>query len=215
MVRGEGTFNMIRQQHWKQSAFFVALLLTLSLFFLASAHDTFPGDNWGLLRLQTLETGWLNTAMLAVTTLGRFAVAGALIAVTTALLWISHRRRDAALVAFSSIPLLAGHALKLLIDRPRPDHLLAGYMPMNPSFPSGHAFFAALFGGLLIIICEDLVRSVLPRRLIQAGLTILVLAVGASRVYLGVHWPSDIIGGYLFGAMALLGLVRLREWLPS
>jgi membrane-associated phospholipid phosphatase len=50
---------------------------------------------------------------------------------------------------------------------------------------------------------------------LQAGLALLVLAVGASRVYLGFHWPSDVVGGYLFGIVVLLKLVWLRHHLVS
>ena len=55
------------------------------------------------------------------------------------------------------------------------------------------------------------VRPLVLRRAIQTGLIVLVVMMGASRVYLGVHWPSDVIGSYAFGVMALVALIGLRN----
>jgi len=55
----------------------------------------------------------------------------------------------------------------------------------------------------------------LPRRAVQVGLILVVAAMGASRVYLGVHWPSDVIGSYVLGVLALVGLVWLRNNLAT
>ena len=49
------------------------------------------------------------------------------------------------------------------------------------------------------------------RRAIQVALVLMVIAMGASRVYMGVHWPSDVIGSYVFGILALVSLVGLRN----
>ena len=72
-----------------------------------------------------------------------------------------------------------------------------------------------LFGGLLIVLVEELGVPTRVRRGLQIGLALLILAVGASRVYLGLHWPSDVVGGYLFGMLALLGLLWLRNRLTN
>ena len=88
--------------------------------------------------------------------------------------------------------------------RPRPDDPLVqayGY-----SFPSGHAFNSTVSYGLLAIIAW---RSDLPlaaRRLIVAAAIILVALIGCSRIALGVHYPTDVVAGWL-GGLALLGLV--------
>ena len=65
------------------------------------------------------------------------------------------------------------------------------------------------------MLVNELPVSTPIRRSFQALLALLILVMGLSRVYLGVHWPSDVMGGYLFGIMALLGLVWLRNRLPN
>ena len=185
---------------------------TLLIFIMASALATFPGDQGALEGFRSNQSQWLDSAALAVTTLGGWAVAAALMAGLIALLVFARRRVDALVVLISAAPIVVGYLLKEVVGRARPDYFFLDSQPSSLSFPSGHALFAMVFGGLLIILAGDLVHPVKLRRAIQVGLALLILAVGASRVYLGVHYPSDVLGSYLFGAMALLGLVWLRNW---
>ena len=201
--------------NWKYCLTCAGMGSTLLIFILAGALATFPGDQGALEGFRSNESGWLDSAALAVTTLGGGMVASALIIGLIALLVFARRRVDALVVLISAAPVVAGILLKEVVGRARPDYFILGSEPSSLSFPSGHALFAMIFGGLLIILAGDLIQPVKLRRAIQIGLALLILAVGASRVYLGVHYPSDVLGGYLFGAMALLGLVWLRSWLVS
>ena len=190
------------------------LAATAAVFVLAWAFPTFPGDRWameGLLDWQEQQPGWLDTAALAVTSLGSWIAALVMMAGLFLFLLARGRRVDALVVLLSAVPLLAGLLLKELVGRTRPDLWLTGPDPSGLSFPSGHATFAMVFGGILILLIGGMASSAPARRAIQLGLVLLILAIGASRVYLGVHWPSDVIGGYLFGGAALLGLVYLRD----
>ncbi|PKB80568.1 MAG: hypothetical protein BZY88_08545 [SAR202 cluster bacterium Io17-Chloro-G9] len=196
---------------WKPLFLITALLAALALFPLAWAYPNFPGDEWALRQFQGFQSGWLNDAAVAVSSIGRvyvFLPLGAALGV--AFLWFG-RRADAFLVVFSLIPIAAGQGLKFAVDRPRPDFLIAGPDPSGLAFPSGHAIFAIVFGAVLIFLVGQYLRPVVLRRWIQATLVFLVLAIGASRVYLGIHWPSDIIGGFLFGALALAVLFWIRN----
>jgi len=111
---------------------------------------------------------------------------------------------------------LANTALKLAINRPRPSaDLVQVFTPLqNNGFPSGHAFFAILLLGLAAYFTYTNLTNRIARILVPAGLAVLILLVGTSRVYLGVHWPSDVIGGYLIGGTFLAALIwfhRTRE----
>ena len=201
--------------NWRFCLTSAGTVSTLLIFILAWAFATFPGDQGALQSFRTNQSQWLDSAALAVTALGGQAVAAALMAGLIALLMVARRRVDAIVVLIGAAPIMAGWFLKEAVGRARPDFLVLGTEPTSLSFPSGHALFAIIFGGLLIILAGDMIRPVKLRRAIQILLALLILAVGASRVYLGVHYPSDVLGSYLFGAMALLGLVWLRNWIVS
>jgi undecaprenyl-diphosphatase len=111
------------------------------------------------------------------------------------------------LVATLSRPLLE-FTIKALVDRDRPDleRLVNG---TGPSFPSGHPMAAASVYGLLPLVVTLFTRN---RRIWWATTitsALLIVAIGASRTYLGVHWVSDVVAGLIVGAFFLRG----AEWL--
>ena len=113
------------------------------------------------------------------------------------------------LVATLSRPLLE-FTLKAIVDRRRPDleRLVNG---TGPSFPSGHVMAAAALWGLIPLVVTLYTRD---RRIwwaATAASALLIVAIGASRTYLGVHWLSDVVAGFIVGAFFLRG----AEWLLS
>ena len=86
--------------------------------------------------------------------------------------------------------------LKQSFSRVRPAAFFDYPLPTSASFPSGHAFFAASFFGGLAVLASARIRNPLLQTLIWAGAAVLILLVGLSRVYLGVHYPSDVLAGY-------------------
>ena len=113
-------------------------------------------------------------------------------------------------IAMLSRPLLE-FTLKALVDRDRPD--LERLVPGNgPSFPSGHVMAAVALWGLVPLVVALYTRR--PRvwwATVWASAALIVL-IGASRTYLGVHWFSDVVGGFVVGCFFLLGVERVLAW---
>ncbi len=104
-------------------------------------------------------------------------------------------------------------ALKFAFHRPRPVPFF-GPIPRTYSFPSGHSLFSFCFYGVLAGLLAGRVRSIQMRVGIWTVAALLVLAIGISRIYLGVHYPSDVIAGYLVGTIwtaTMVVLDRLRQ----
>ena len=91
--------------------------------------------------------------------------------------------------------------LKLSFGRVRPEAFFDYPLPGSPSFPSGHALFAAsVFGGLAALLSPRLKHRAL-RIVVWSAALLLILLVGVSRVYFGVHYPSDVLAGYSVGVI--------------
>jgi membrane-associated phospholipid phosphatase len=112
------------------------------------------------------------------------------------------RRADSWLVVLGSAGvLLLGPVLKVLVERPRPElreHVVA---VDSWSYPSGHSLNSMAVLGLLTVLAIRERPGAARRVLLGAVGGLLVLMVGFSRVYLGVHWPSDVLAGWLIGAL--------------
>lgn len=100
--------------------------------------------------------------------------------------------------------------LKLLFHRPRPETSYVEQMAVQTySFPSGHAYTSLLILGFFVFIIwhYNPKKWKIPA---MAGLVLLILLIGISRVYLGAHYPLDVAGGWLFGFLALIAIIKLR-----
>lgn len=105
-------------------------------------------------------------------------------------------------------------AVKQLVERPRPHWA----HPINPapgwSFPSGHATEAAAAAGVTVVLASMLIRRRGLRRVLSATAVALAVLVGADRVFYGVHYASDVLGGYLLGAAISLFVLVLFDPQP-
>ena len=200
-------------------AFIAGVAAMGALLALARVYEVFPGDEWALLELRQWRAGWLDTAAISIAelfwdNLGLVIVPPLALAISL-MVWVG--RAEALLVALTPLAPLANLGLKELAARPRPDTALALLEETGYGFPSGHAVFAAAFLGAAIYVLNGISipgNSPWSRRFLriaQAALALLILVIGASRVYLGVHWPSDVIGGFLFGGLCLAALAIVRQ----
>jgi undecaprenyl-diphosphatase len=153
-------------------------------------------------------------AMRDVTALGGVTVM-ILVTVVSVLAFLMHRRRWHAGIMAGTVLLadISSEALKHLYGRPRPDLVPHGSYVYSASFPSGHSTLsAATFLTLAMLIASlEPARGTKAMAFVVAGA--LVLAIGFSRVYLGVHWPSDVLAGWcLGGAWALAAWTALLRF---
>ena len=117
-----------------------------------------------------------------------------------------------ALVVAATLPLrLVNPLLKGLVDSPRPTEELVRVIERanGSGFPSGHAAGAVLLYGAVIAVAPRLVSSRRWCLLLRVGAALMILAVGVSRVAVGAHWPSDVLGGYLWGGVLLALLLTV------
>ncbi len=149
--------------------------------------------------VQSLAPG-LDGTMRGISDLGGIYGMAAIGGVVVVALVRRRRFRDALLVAAAGSAELLTFVIRLATERPRPTPDLIRVIESGPgtSFPSGHAADAA---ALAIVVAHVVTPRAGRRAAVAGGLAVLVAASGISRVYLGAHWPTDVIGGYLAGAI--------------
>ncbi|HLI64778.1 MAG TPA: phosphatase PAP2 family protein [Caulobacteraceae bacterium] len=162
---------------------------------------------------EAVGPAWLGEALRDVTALGgtTFAVLATALA-ATGLAFHGLRRRAVLLICVVAGAQACDELLKALYRRDRPDFALAGAYTYAQSFPSGHSTASAALWLTLAMIASSF-EAQLGRKLFWFAAALLVIAgVGASRVYLGVHWPTDVLAGWMLGACcALLGWLAWRR----
>jgi undecaprenyl-diphosphatase len=140
---------------------------------------------------------WLDTPMRLVTALGYYWVVLPLLAGAVLVFYLMDWRLSAVLLLVSTAGgVFLTTVLKAVFRRARPELFDSGYTASYFSFPSGHATVAVGFYGALTLILAYRLRG-LARWVVAAGGVLLVLLIGLSRLYLGVHYPTDVLAGFL------------------
>ena len=151
---------------------------------------------------QPAGPAWLPSAMRDVTALGSSTILTFVVIAASVFLWLHGKRRSALLVVLATtLGSTVVTIIKALVGRARPDLFERLMAETSHSFPSGHAANSAI----IYLTLATLLFPVVPERRMRAFLLAVALLltgmVGLSRVYLGVHWPSDVIAGWAFGAL--------------
>jgi len=172
-------------------------------------------DEGSLYWFENHHLPWVTTIMKGMTYVGEPNVMVTLTLATAIGCFLGKMPRTAGIVlVMALLAYLLGDTVKRLLEKPRPDvawHLIP--LPQDKSFPSGHALNSmADFGMIALIVSRRLQRRTLRWAILGFGLG-LPLLIGLSRPYLGVHYPSDVIGGWTAGlACALLGYWADLRW---
>ena len=155
---------------------------------------------------------WLEESMRDITALGGVTVLSIVI-VTAICAFLGNGKRRHALILACVIVLaqISSEVLKAFYDRSRPGLVPHGVTVYSQSFPSGHSMMAAATYLTIATLVANLEPDRATKVIVYVLACLLIVAVGVSRVYLGVHWPSDVLGGWCLGsAWAFVGWIALK-----
>ncbi|HEY6220763.1 MAG TPA: phosphatase PAP2 family protein [Gemmatimonadaceae bacterium] len=158
------------------------------------------------------QVPWLDAAMVELTMLGTGTVVAMIVAISGMFLWLYNYRQSAELLLVATLGgILLDAVLKLGFDRPRPQVFTWGTHAVSSSFPSGHAMSATVVYSTVAYLATRLQKTRLARHLTRIGTAVLIVSICFSRVYLGVHYPSDVLAGMIVGfAWAAFCMVTLE-----
>ncbi len=191
----------------------VACVTGLALAFAAIADEMqeAPGRSFDLWVLQTLHPGpdlrdaigpkWLEHAALDLTSLGSVAVLASIALIAVGYLLIERQMLKALALTISLAGgLVLSETMKLVFERTRPPDVYRASEVLNASFPSGHALLSTVaYLSLGAMLSRAMPHRALRFYVMAIAIT-LALLVGITRVYLGVHWTTDVLAGWCLGA---------------
>lgn len=189
--------------------------------------DTQSFDEWVL---RTLRTGedfgtlvgpkWFSVYALDLTALGSYPLVTLILFLVGGILVLRRWYQEAWLLVVATIGgLLFNTLLKTVFDRPRPSVVIHLVQVQAQSFPSGHAMIAAVFYPTVGVILAELIKERQIKRYVLATSLVLALLVGSTRVLLGVHYPTDVLAGWVAGltwallCFAAMRFLRSRGWI--
>jgi undecaprenyl-diphosphatase len=191
----------------------VAIILSIG----AGVFNYFPGDLWFSKNIQSLANPGLTVFMKGLSWILGGWHAAILVIPFWLLVWWKAGLAESLLVPLTGLISLINDGLKIVINRPRPaPELVNVMMPYDGnSFPSGHTFFAVMFLGILTYLFFSHVKRTLWRVTVLVLAVLIVLLIGFARIYLGLHWASDILGGLVYGGLFLFLLIGLAPVIKS
>ena len=177
-----------------------------------SVHQSynFPGDSAINLWFEGINLPPVDSIMQAVSNFGETIPAIITVALVAIVLLFFRRRLEAVfIVILPSLAILFNLLLKVLINRPRPGGELLDNGGL--SFPSGHVIYAVVFFGFWFYLLPRLIEQSVVVAALRSLLVMLILLILVSRVYLGEHWMSDILGSLLLGGLLLVPAIVLYK----
>lgn len=158
----------------------------------------------------------LTYAMRAVSDIGAPAGVTLITLGACVILWRAGRRREAVVLAITMIgSQVVMYTLKVSFHRHRPEAYFNLREPTSFSFPSGHAVSAFCLYGMLAHLWSEQTANAVQKRLAWIGAALMAAMIGFSRIYLGVHYPSDVIAGYAAGMVWIGGVISAEYFLRT
>jgi undecaprenyl-diphosphatase len=218
-VYDESATHPSRLRAWRfEVGLLVAILMAVVLAWVARSAGDFPLDVPITRAIQGIDQPWLTTLLHGVAWIGFPPQSNIIFGLVIVVLFLVGLRLEAAMTLFAA----AGSAglwfwLAPLIDRPRPSPDMVRVAMDLPTggFPSGHVLNLTAIFGFLVYLAIVSISDVRWRVLLASLLSIPILTIGIARVYDGAHWPSDVLGGYLIGAIWLGLTIRIYRQLHA
>jgi undecaprenyl-diphosphatase len=204
-------------------------LCAVLLLFIRLASEVMEGDTqaFDLQILRSLRSAvdpsrpvgpaWMETILIDITALGSPVVLGLIVLIITGYLLLEARYVTAIIVLTTAISSeILDEVLKLLFARPRPSVVPHLRTVVSASFPSGHAMESAIIYLTLGALLMRVVEGRITKTYCMATAIFLTFIVGVSRVFLGVHYPTDVIGGWMLGFLwAAVTFLVTRRFEPA
>ncbi len=210
--------------NWPDFFFWGYIILALSGFIALAVQAYYnpylPFDPAISLWLQSFHPAWFSTLMVVISWPGYMPEAGLIVAAILVLAYFVKYHLEALLLAMVAITSeILNFAVKTIVHQPRPSPDLIHVVKILTSynFPSGHVMFFTSFFAFLWFLIYRLCHPSWQRTAFLVILGLMVALVGISRIFLGAHWFSDVLGAYLLGGAILLVSIRIynQNKLPS
>jgi len=164
--------------------------------------------------LQSYKGEAFDALMRGLTWMGFVPQVDLLVALVLAVLFLLGLRWEFVVAVFAALGPVLGSIIKLVVARPRPSSDLVHVLnQLNTlSFPSGHVLLATCFYGFIAFLCYTLLKHGILRTVLLILFLLVIALMGPSRIYLGQHWFSDVMGAYVLGSLWLALSVHVYRW---
>lgn len=211
--------TLLTRKVYLQILLILSLLGFLILTFFVKSENYFVLDLEISNFIQSIKIPLVNELMLVLTNIGYFPINIFLLSIPTTILFLKRLLKEAFLLVFSVGGVyIISQTIKTLVDRIRPSPELIDRSTVylrHDSFPSGHVLFYIAFLGFLLFLIYTKFKNKVLVTFFSVTFSIMVIMIGVSRIYLGDHWFSDVLGAYLLGFIWLNIIIYIFQILPE